>query len=194
MALAHNLATYDDLLALPEDDRSELFAGEVVAQPSPSFSHQVIQSALSHAIGGPFHYDRNGPGGWWIVPDVDVRFTPHDVVRPDHSGWLRARMPTPPVRRPVDVVPDWICEILSTSNARRDRGYKSDLYARHGVGHYWIVDPVERLLEAYDLHAGRWLRIGTYDQTMVARIAPFEAVEYILGGLLDQLDPATAEL
>lgn len=195
MALARKLATYDDLLALPEDARAELLAGEVIVQPSPTPPHQNISGGLVHRIGGPFHFDYDedgrGPGGWWILHDVDVRFTTHDVVRPDLSGWRRTRLANPYGPRPVDVIPDWICEILSPSNAKRDRGYKSDLYATHGVGHYWIVDQVEGLLEAFALRGGTWSRIGMYDDSQRHRIPPFDAVELSLRGLFKPPSPQT---
>ena len=38
---------------------------------------------------------RGGPGGWWILLDVDVRLSPHDIVRPDVSGWRRERLADP---------------------------------------------------------------------------------------------------
>lgn len=195
MALARKLATYDDLLALPEDARAELLAGEVIVQPSPTVRHQRINAKLGYRISGSFDDDDDddarGPGGWWIVHDVDIRLTAHDVVRPDLSGWRRARVPLLPESRPVDAVPDWICEILSPSNAKRDRGYKSDLYATHGVGHYWIVDQVEGLLEAFVLRGGTWSRIGMYDDSQRHRIPPFDAVELSLRGLFKPPAPQT---
>lgn len=190
MALAHKLATYDDLLALPEDTRAELLAGEIVVQPSASAKHQRIQSRLSHRIGGPFEMD-DEPGGWVFIPDVDVRFTPRDVVRPDHAGWRSSRLPDPDIERPIDVVPDWVCEILSSSNSRYDRGYKADLYASHGVGHYWLIDPASRFLEVFALSSGRWTRLGYYDEHSTARIPPFDAIELPLSALFPPILPQT---
>ena len=80
-------------------------------------------------------------------------------------------------------MPDWICEIVSPSNATHDRVKKKSLYARAGVQYYWIVDPVERVLEAYRLDAGRWGEVGSYDHTALARIEPFEAIELEVGRL-----------
>lgn len=187
MAFAHKLATYEDTLAYPEGARTEILAGEILVQPGPSAEHQYTQSGLSETIGGLFGKNRT-PGGWWILPDVDVRFTPHDVVRPDHSGWRRERLASPFGKRPIDAVPDWICEILSPSNTRHDRGYKSDLYATHGVGHLWLVDVVGRTLEVYQLQSARWLRLGVFDETSAARVPPFEALELDLGALFPPLD------
>ncbi|QJD79820.1 Uma2 family endonuclease [Spirosoma rhododendri] len=47
--------------------------------------------------------------------------------------------------------PDLIVEILSKSTTGRDRGIKFDDYAAHGVGEYWIIDPVRQSVEQYRL-------------------------------------------
>ncbi len=177
MATAHRLATYDDLLAQPDERRAELLAGQIVTQPSALFRHGRVASSLTGYIGRPHDYDHRGPDGWWIVADVDVRFSAHDIVRPDVAGWRRARLPSPWDQRPIDVTPDWICEILSPSNERHDRIYKQQLYARHGVPHYWIIDPAEQTLEVYLLEAGRWVVFGVFDDTAVVRLPPFETTE-----------------
>src|SRR5690606_13003450 len=111
------------------------------------------------------HHDHDGPDGWWIVCEIDVRLSPHDIVRPDVVGWRRSRLASPHDLHPVDVVPDWICEVLSPSSTKHDRYHEVRLYARHGVPDYWLVDPVARLLEAYVLDDGQWKNIGVYDDT-----------------------------
>src|SRR6187397_2162765 len=121
MTAAAKLATYEDLLRLPEDARAEILAGAIITQPAPRPRHSKVQGALRRFLGGPFDDDDGfgGPGGWWIFVEVDVKLG-GDVVRPDLSGWRRERLPTPDVR-PIDVAPDWVCEILSESNAAHDR-------------------------------------------------------------------------
>lgn len=47
--------------------------------------------------------------------------------------------------------PDLIVEILSKSTTGRDRGIKFDDYAAHGVREYWIIDPVRKSVEQYQL-------------------------------------------
>jgi Uma2 family endonuclease len=47
--------------------------------------------------------------------------------------------------------PDLIVEVLSRSTTGRDRGVKFEDYAAHGVGEYWIIDPVRRSVEQYQL-------------------------------------------
>lgn len=94
---APRLATYDDLLALPEETRAEIVAGEVRTAPGPLPKHSRAVRALGSCIGGPFDDDdgRGGPGGWWILVEVDVRQSEHDIVRPDLAGWRRERLPEP---------------------------------------------------------------------------------------------------
>jgi Uma2 family endonuclease len=181
---ARKLARYEDLLALPEDARAEILGGDIVTMPAPRPRHSKVQRSLGHFVGGPFDDDDGfgGPGGWWIFVEVDVELEAHEIVRPDLAGWRRARLPRPD-ERPLRVVPDWVCEVLSPSTVARDRVAKRHLYAKHGIAHYWLVDPDARTLEALELRAGRWVDVGTFDDTAVARIAPFDAVELSVGRL-----------
>ncbi len=182
---APKLATYTDLLALPEDVRAEVLGGEIVTSPAPLPKHSKAQRALGSFIGRPFDDDdgHGGPGGWWIFIEVDVQLGPHDVVRPDIAGWHRERLPDPGDRRPIDISPDWVCEILSPSTAVRDRVSKRDLYAKHAVGHYWIVDVEVRTLEAFEFADEKWVLVGSYDSTASVRIPPFTEVELAVGRL-----------
>ena len=190
---ARKLATYEDLLALPEDVRAEVIGGQIVVTPSPLPEHGWIQLSVGRTIGGPFDVGgfgggRTGPGGWWILAEVDVRLSPHDIVRPDVAGWRRQRLPDPWGKRPIDVVPDWVCEILSPATARYDRGPKMRLYVEHGVGHCWLIDPTLRTLEAYAAEPDaegrrRWVRLGCWAEDDEVRLPPFEA-EPLRVGLL----------
>lgn len=180
---AGKLATYEDLLALPDGQRAEIIDGVIVSPPSPLPRHGRAQRVVGSLIGGAFDDNdgEGGPGGWWILPEVDVRLGPHDIVKPDIAGWRRERLPDPWDVRPIEVVPDWICEILSPSNVADDRVRKRRLYATYGVAFYWLLDPLERTLEALRLDASTssksWIEIGSYDHESVVRIAPFEAIE-----------------
>ncbi len=179
MRPAPRLATYADLIALGPDVRGEIIAGAISTAPSPLPRHSRVQGALNRLVGGPFDADdgHGGPGGWWILSDVDVSFSAHDVVRPDVVGWHRDRLVDPWDTRPIAVTPDWVCEVLSPSNAAQDRVVKAQLYAQHAVPFYWIIDPAERTLEAFQWLSGRWTLLGSYDDSRTARIAPFEAIE-----------------
>jgi Uma2 family endonuclease len=184
-SVAPKLATYADLLVLPADVRAEVLAGEVVTSPAPLPRHSHVQGSARRFIGGPFQDDdgRGGPGGWWIFVEVDIALGRHDIVRPDLSGWRKQRLPRPGSVRPIEVAPDWVCEILSPATAARDRVHKRNLYARAGVPHYWLIDPEARVLEALALRDGAWFESGVYGDDSQARIPPFEAIELEVGRL-----------
>ncbi|MEM1418928.1 MAG: Uma2 family endonuclease [Myxococcota bacterium] len=189
---ARRLATYEDLVRLPADVRAELLAGEVVTAPAPLPRHSKAQRALGSFIGRPYDDDdgHGGPGGWWIFVEVDVALGAHDVVRPDLSGWRRKRLAAPGDRRPIDVAPDWVCEVLSPSTAGVDRGLKRDLYHRHEVGHYWLVDPLVGQVEVLARRPEGWLLVGTYGSDATVALPPFLDVEVPLGRLfLPPADP-----
>ena len=182
---APTLATFDDLVRLPEDVRAEVLDGVVVVSPPPRLEHGRVQRTLGSFVGTPFDDDdgRGGPGGWWFLTEVDVQLAPHQIVRPDVAGWRRAHLKEPRGHPVVTTVPDWICEVVSPANPAHDRVTKRRLYAAHAVPFYWIVDPDARTLEALrlDVEAREWREIGAYDDRSTARIAPFEAIEIEVG-------------
>ncbi len=52
--------------------------------------------------------------------------------------------------------PDFIAEILSPSTGIVDRTTKFEDYAAHGVSEYWLIDPVKKTVEQYDLQEGKY--------------------------------------
>ncbi len=176
---------YEQLLALPEGITGEIIDGELFTQPRPSGRHGVTEGALNIRIGGPFHFgDGGGPGGWWILPEPEIHLVRDtQVAVPDLAGWRRERMPAIPEDHRFEVVPDWVCEILSPSTAQKDRARKLPVYARHGVSHAWLVDPLARTLEAFALREGSWLLIATLKDDDPVCVPPFEAMTFSLADL-----------
>jgi Uma2 family endonuclease len=182
---ARRPATWEDLLKTPDDGLTyEIIGGQLEAMPRPLPRHNRAQARLSADLSGPFDLGKGGPGGWWILIEPDVRLAIDEIVAPDVAGWRRDRMPELAETRPIDIVPDWICEVLSPNDAGRDRVRKADLYLRSGVPHYWILDPEQRTLEAFTARDGAWVRAGAWTDDDRPRIPPFEAVELDVGGLL----------
>ena len=102
-----------------------------------------------------------------------------NVLVPDLAGWRRTRMPKVPNVAYFELAPDWVCEVVSPTTSSVDRVRKSRLYARHGVGHMWIVDPLARTLEVFRLDGGYWSLISTHEADEVVRAEPFEPVELL---------------
>lgn len=79
------------------------------------------------------------------------------------------------------IVPDWVCEVVSPSTGRIDRGAKMRLYAAAGVRHLWMVDPLLQTLEVYRSESGRWVVLDTHAGDAAVRAEPFDAVDLRLG-------------
>ena len=184
-AASKPLATAASLIELG-DAPCEVIHGAVVYKAEPSAEHGDAQLGLGTAIRGRFHGPPGGPrgpGGWWILAEVDVELEGHEIYRPDLVGWRRERVAERPRGRPVRIRPDWVCEVLSPSNATTDLVDKLDVYRRATVPHYWIVDPVTETLTVH-----RWTPEGYLIALRAARGAtvraePFEAIEIAVGAL-----------
>lgn len=80
------------------------------------------------------------------MTEVDVHFQDGlNVLRPDVSFITNERPHI--VDDYIYGAPDLVCEVLSPTTAQRDLGCKAELYLRHGVHEYWILDPARRALE-----------------------------------------------
>jgi Uma2 family endonuclease len=140
-------------------------------------------------LGGPYHRGRGGPGGWWILVEPEIHFIRDtEVLVPDLAGWRQERLPRLPRDHRFEVVPDWVCEILSPSTARTDRVTKMPVYARYGVPFLWLVDPLAHTLEAFALHEGRWTVIGLFQEQDAVTVEPFTAVALELGALWAEVE------
>ncbi len=176
MDSARKAPTLADLDALPPDIKGEIIDGVLYTMTRPRGRHQRTGLAIGGDLRGPFDQGRNGPGGWWIVPEPGIELTNTPEIAPDLAGWRRDRLPVLPEDEPIRVVPDWVCEILSPSTRRHDLLVKKPYYARVGVAYHWLIDLPARTLTAYRLESGRWVELGVFGDEQAVRIEPFESV------------------
>ena len=159
--------TYADYLKTADDERYELLSGALIRFPSSREIHQYILGRLFLRLGA-FIYGRN-LGKVYCSP-FDVVLSDTDVVQPDllfvSSG--RESIITP---ENIQGAPDLVVEILSPATAARDRTLKLDLYARHGVQEYWIVDPDARAITVLRRGESRFEVVGIYGEEETLRSA-----------------------
>ena len=173
-----------ELEALPEHKKGEIIEGELFVQPRPRFHHARAIGFLGHHLGGAFDYDDDGPDGWWIVPEPGIELPGAPEVSPDIAGWRRSTMPDlPGETEPLRIVPDWVCEVLSPSNARYDRTKKLPYYARVGVPWAWLIDVRDQTLEVRELQNGAWVERLVASSEERVRLPPFDAIEVPLARL-----------
>ena len=192
---ARRPATADDFWAIPDAVRfHEFIGGEVIEKAAPSGERGDAQAGVVGAVRSPFQRarGRGGPGGWWIATEVEVRFAAGEVVRPDVAGWRRDRCPERPTGMPIEVAPDWICEVVSPSNATDDTVRKLRLYQRVAIPHYWLVDPRDATLTVMRWSPDGYVTVMRAERGEVVRPEPFEAIELAIGTLFgdDPPDPA----
>ena len=175
-------ATYQDVLDAPPHMVAELVRGALHLHPRPHPRHAQAASILTVEVGGPFARGRGGPGGWWILVEPELHLGP-DVLVPDLAGWRRERMPAVPDTAWFELEPDWACEVLSPSTRQLDLTEKRDIYGANGVRHLWLIDPVDRTLEAFALADGAWVLIAALKADAEVRVAPFDAIAFPLAAL-----------
>src|SRR5262245_26376123 len=159
-----------------------MFDGELYASPRPAFPHARAAMALAAKLGGPFDFDPSGPGGWLLYLEPELHFG-NDVLVPDLAGWRRERLPSPPKEAYLTLAPDWICEVVSPSTESIDRGKKLRIYAREGVMHAWLVDPLRQSLEVLALESGSLEQLEEHRGNSTVRARPFDAIELELRAL-----------
>ena len=182
-------ATYADLEAVPPHLVAEILFGTLVTHPRPVPRHGAASSALGVITGGPFQFGVGGPGGWIFIDEPELHLGPHVAV-PDIAGWRRERMTEPPDKAYLELAPDWICELISPSTEKYDKGEKRRIYAHYGVEHLGYVDPRVRSLEVFVRQGKDWLLTHTFFDDDDVCAPPFEALTFKLG-LLWPFDPPT---
>ena len=146
--------TYKEYCSWPDDERWELIDGVAYDMTAaPSSKHQWLASVihgelyiflknkLCKAYTAPFdvmlpNYPIENEDGinTIVQPDISVICDPSKIIE---KGCLGA--------------PDLIVEILSPSTSKKDLNEKFQLYEKHGVKEYWIVDPGNKYIRVFHL-------------------------------------------
>ncbi len=150
---------YFDLDA-PEGERYELIDGELIMAAAPNEAHQIVGAEL----GSLMHiFTKANALGRVIFAPYDVVLSETDVVQPDILFVSNERSY---IRTPANIqgAPDLVVEIISPSSERRDWRDKRELYARHGVKEYWLIDPINRIIWLMLLRRGVLEIVGTYGE------------------------------
>ena len=158
MVITATRLTYQDYLNMDGDERYELIDGELIMVGAPNEAHQIA----SIELGSRMHiFARANELGRVLDAPFDVILSDTDVVQPDILFVSNERAH---IRTPANIrgAPDLVVEILSPSSASRDWRDKFELYSKHGVKEYWIVDPANRTVWLARLRSGALEIAGRY--------------------------------
>ena len=151
--------TFDELAAeVPESNQPmELWDGELIMSPAPSFYHQEIVARFYEKL--KERVTRNRAGKVVFTP-IDMILSSRRVTQPDvlFISSSRLHIIQDQVRGPADLV----AEVISPGSRHRDRIEKRDLYEQHGVKEYWLIDPEAQTVEVLFLEAGEYRLIGRW--------------------------------
>ena len=152
--------TYEDYLQIPEDPsyHCEVLEGVLVKEPSPAVAHQRVSRELLYQL--KTFFDDFDPGGELFCAPLDVTLTQRNVLQPDLlfvSSKQRNIIQPERISGPCEL----IVEITSPGNRRKDRLQKMDIYRKAGIRHFWLADPEECTLEAFQLKDVDYFLVAT---------------------------------
>ena len=158
--------TYEDYRTTPADERYELLDGDLIMVPAPNLKHQRVQGNLYYHL--RFFITEHDLGELLPAP-CDVVLSDTDVVQPDLLFISRQREHLLSSGENVRGAPDLAIEILSPSTADKDRGVKRELYGKHGVTEYWLVDPIAETVTIHRQQAGKLATTRTFGREETLR-------------------------
>lgn len=158
--------TYKDYSSWPNDERWELIDGVAYDMcAAPVRRHQELSFELAGLI-----------REFLKKKDCKAYTAPFDVFFPDYIDQDTDDISTivqpdlSVICNPVKLfdkgcygAPDLIIEILSPSTSKKDLNEKFQLYEKHGVKEYWIVDPGNKYIQVFHLQS-EGKKSGNYDE------------------------------
>lgn len=159
--------SYADYLTWMDDKRRELHDGFIkLMTPAPSRKHQQISAFFMKVFG--VYLDRK---------NCEVYHAPSDVRFPAAKKNKDEKQIFTVVQPDIYVIcdlskmdekgclgaPDFIIEIISAKNSKRDTKDKFEIYQKYGVREYWIVNPNDENLTVFVLNEnGKFQFKGMY--------------------------------
>jgi len=135
---------------MPEDgNRYEVIEGELFVSRAPGLPHQLVSVNVLYELRK--YLDQHSIGT--VVPTPGLILSKYSGVIPDIVFFTHARGAEIIANDRLNAAPELVIEILSPGreNLARDRVAKRQLYAKHSVREYWIVDSQNRAVEVYRL-------------------------------------------
>ena len=167
--------TWDDFLALDDEDRRELIDGHLLEVDVPTRTHEEIVALLIYFLGA---WARERKAGRVLASGYKVRISARRGVMPDVQFYRTENNPPPSEHQALTRGrPDLAVEVVSPSGRRYDRVVKLAYYASIGVPEYWIVDPEAQTLERLVLGDASYVIADALSGDDVFRPASFEGLQ-----------------
>ena len=144
--------TRADLETLPQDGhRYELIDGVLIVTPAPSWQHQRVVGRLLMLLNGACPPELEA-----FVAPLDVTLAEDTVMEPDLLVARKADLGD----RDLPAAPVLAVEVLSPSTRRIDLTLKRSRLEAAGCPAYWVIDPDEPSLTAWELRGDTYVEAG----------------------------------
>ncbi len=144
--------TKADLETMPDDGhRYELIDGALIVTPAPSWQHQAVAFELAVLLRAHCPMDLQV-----FMAPVDVVLSDTTVMEPDVLVVRRSDRGD----RDIPAVPLLAVEVLSPSTRHIDLMLKRSRLEAAGCPAYWVVDPLEPTLTAWELQDGSYAEVA----------------------------------
>ena len=175
--------SYEDYLTWDFEERVELINGKIVEIPYPMRLHQ---KALINIV-RQFHHCLD-------TSSCEMYFAPFDVRFPNANGKIKTV-----VQPDLCVIcdqeklddrgclgaPDFVVEILSPGNSKREMKDKFELYQENGVAEYWVVRPEEKNIQIFVLENGKYIGLAPITEGDIAVSTRFPELRFSTETLFD---------
>jgi Uma2 family endonuclease len=170
-----------DYYQLPDYDQHDLIQlidGEVIVHMPPVPRHQAIVREILIL----FALQARQTGGKAYSAPIEVYLDEYNIFEPDVL-YLKPDSQCVVGEKRLTGAPDLVVEVLSPGTAKHDRQEKYQAYQQHGVGEYWIVDPVHAVVEVWTRgETGQFERQGafaeadTFTSAILGEAIPVKAI------------------
>ena len=167
-------AVYDDLLAVPDILVAGIVDGDLGRRPG--LRRATLKRVRLRWLCSSRH-STSGGRRRMAGPSLPNRTPPRAPRRgADLAGWRRTRMPRLPETAFFAFAPDWVCECSRLLRSARPRAEGARVAPSTAYRLAWLVDPLERTLEALRLDDGGWDRLPLPAGRLLVRVEPFDEV------------------
>lgn len=172
------LEDFEAIRDVEDGHRYELIDGSLVVTPSPAPRHQGVVTELAFLLRGTAR-----DGFRVFVAPLDIRFGTNTVLQPDVLVVPRSAVG----ERRIEGGPVLAVEVLSPSTRHIDLGLKLSRYEAAGTPAYWVIDPDEPSLRAWEMREGSYVLTSHVTADEVASLSLPWPLEIVPSQLVDHL-------
>ncbi|MGV3625715.1 MAG: Uma2 family endonuclease [Archangium sp.] len=164
--------TWNDFIALPEDDLRELVDGRLVVTETPTKWHEVICAQLIRSL------STWSDGREFVVLGSAYKVKVSDTrgAMPDVQMLSRVTYDEAGANGLEGGHPELVVEVISPGSKTHDGVRKLDWYASLGVPEYWLVDPENRTLVVHRLQNNGYAIVQHAEGDVVFRSRSFKGL------------------